>query len=357
MKLTKKIYLLGISIFAVMIIFSGCGEKDYSDCFQMGDIKPMEDDTENKLQVEYSVTNNKAGDNKVFSVTINDKTEKYSVAEGSTKSGQAIIDIGKPDTFNLNYDVKFSVLKNNKEIWSKESSIKYDVSKLFIHKAEVEYNGETAEIELKDYQYNIIDLTTLFNSFNPNEAHKVDVENKNRDLVGISSSKNPKDCFFTPTIGKYLMLGTYGSEEVSDTYHFSDNLKITVNDAILAESVDWEKNMEFVDDSHYTTSSVYGVTVTTYEMDVVVTNPSDETVYGTVTKFYVNDTAVSDEYLVGSKHTYIGSGQSEKLYNISSGSVWRPTGETNVKKFGLNIKLEDEDGNILYDGIQWLELK
>ena len=45
------------------------------------------------------------------------------------------------------------------------------------------------------------------------------------------------------------------------------------------------------------------------------------------------------------------------MIQYTSGSVWRSTGETNVKKFGLNIKLEDEDGNILYDGIQWLELK
>lgn len=268
------------------------------------------------------------------------------------------MDIGSIENDVLNYNVEYSVLKNNKEIWSKIEELTYDCSDVFTHKAQVIYNNTSVEITLNDYEYNFFDLTQYFEDFNPEDMHNAEVENSTHDLVGIfESDGEPDGGFFIPAVGKYLILGTRGYEKTNDKYHFSDDLVITIKKATPAASIDWGKQMEFVEDSNYSTSSIYGMSITTFEMDVMITNPSDETVYGSVTKFYVNDKAVDDSYLAACEHRSISPGETDKVYNYSGGSIWATTGETNVKKFGLKVKIEDKDGNILYHDVQWLHLK
>ncbi|WP_352398673.1 hypothetical protein [[Clostridium] aminophilum] len=226
------------------------------------------------------------------------------------------------------------------------------------HKAQVVYNNTSVEITLKDNEYNCFDLTQYFEDFNPEDLHVAEVENSNHDLYGIFESEGEPDSgFFKPSVGKYLILTKPDYEKTNDKYHFSDDLVITIEKATPAASIDWGKHMEFVEDSNYSTMSIYGMLTTVFEMDVMITNPSDETVYGSITKFYVNDKAVDERYLSASEHVSILPGDTGKLYKFSSGVEWETTGETNVKKFGLKVKIEDKNGNILYHDVQWLHLK
>lgn len=350
--------ILGILMFIVGIFATGCGSNtDYSDYFSVSQVNRFDDDKENMIEVEYEINNLGKKDNLIFCVTVDGMTEKYSVSPESKKTDKKIIDIGRPDNFQLSYPVIFEVKKNSDVIWSKEENITYDCSEMFQHKATIKYGDKTAEISLIDYKSNFFDLAELFSDYDANTSHNVEINNAKNDLARIQEREDSVDGSESVATGSILRLATFGKEEINDTYHFSDDLEIVVTNAIPASSVNWAEHMKFSDDSHYSSSSVYGISVTTYEMDVMIDNPSDETVYGSVTKFYVNDKPVSDEYLAASEHRSISSGETDKVYNISGASVWETTGETNIKKFGLKVKLEDSNGKVLYNDIQWLYLK
>lgn len=353
MKKFKKSYLSLLILVLLGTLIVGCGETtDYSNYFSILQISKFDDDKENMLEVEYEVNNLGKKENMVFCVTINGMTEKYSVSSGNKKSDKMIIDVGHPDNYQLTYPVVYEVMKNGDVVWSKEDSISYDCTEMFQHKATIKYGNETAEVDLTDYQSNYYNLADLFTNFDAKSPHKVELNNANKDIARIQEGEESEGKTESVAYGSVLRLATRGDNELNDTYHFSDNLEIIIADAVLASSIKWDDHMEFSDDSNYSSDIV-----STFEMDVIIDNPSDETVYGSVTKFYVNDTEVSDKYLAASENISISSGETDKVYNYSGPYVWMSTGETNIKKFGLKVKLEDSNGEVLYDDIQWLYLK
>ena len=350
----KSWRLIILSTIMVFFLF-GCGKKniDYTDYFEITNIIPIEDRTENTIQVDYSITNDSRNDDLTFIVSIGDITNKYGVASGETKQDAVVINIGKPKEYNLSYNISYEVVKKEKTVWSKEDTITYDCTDMFVHNAVVKYGNETCEIQLKDYETNFYDLTNLFSTFDAAKKHNINLENANYDRAKIQETEDAEEGYQTAATGSVLRLVTAGEKEANDTYHYTDDLVINITDTVLASSVDWNQHMQFLKDSEKNDS--YGFT--TFKMFVKIDNPSDETVLATVTEFYVNDTKVSDEYLVGSDHDFIDGGEEENVYNISSTPVWKSTGETHIEKFGMRIQLEDMNENIIYDDIQWLYLE
>lgn len=355
--------------FALLGLLAGCGgPADYSDCFSIQSIFPTADETENRLEVDYEVSNASRKKGLTFCVTLDGETTEYPLEPGDAEEASMIIDIGRPEAYDLSYPVTYGVKKDDETIWTQEETVSYDCTEMFVHPATITYGDSTVSVELQDYQSNYFDLSALFENFDTAAAHNVRFLNGQiytdahasvgNDLANIVSSEaDTEGGRANAAEGAILQLFTYGSKEANDTYHFSNDLTVQISDAVRAKDVDWGSHMTFSDEANTRSSKVYGMDVTTFEMKVLVENVSDQTIYGKVTKFYVNNSAISDEYLVGSTHDEIKPGETIGVYNISSPPVWTSTGIKNIDKFGLNIQLEDAAGTILYDGIQWLDVK
>lgn len=93
-----------------------------------------------------------------------------------------------------------------------------------------------------------------------------------------------------------------------------------------------------------------------------VENPSDETIYGSITDFYLNDTPIpkdslnvnSDVEIYGGKGIDIRAGETRELWSkitpVIAGSI---VNGADIDKFGMTIVLKDEDGNTLYEDTLW----
>lgn len=356
-----------VALLVMLGVLSGCGSGvDYTDCFSVQSISPGTDLAETLIDVEYKVTNTTQTDGLTFCITVNGSSEECTLDSGSEEAVALSVDIGRPESSNISCAVTYEVKRGDKSIWSQEDTLTYDCSEMFTHPATLSYGDRTVDVELHDYQSNFFDLSDLFEDFDPSVAHSVNFEggsrrsdshaNKDNNLVSIVASDTDDEGRASAASGSLLKLYTYGTQEINDTYRFSDNLKIQITDAVKAADINWDSYMSFSSDAKTRSSTVAGMNVTTFETKVFIENPSDETVYGTVTKFYVNDSALSDNYLIGSSRTPIASGETDSVYNISSPDVWRTTGVSHVTKFGMKIKLETADGAVVYDGIQWLYL-
>ena len=356
----KKIMLL-ILIGNFMIFICACGVNsknvDYTDYFTIHEIYPIENETENMIGIPFEITNLGKNEDLNFRLTIGDEVETYPISPNNSQEGEIIIDIGKPNNYNLTYDITYEVFNNGQSIWTKEDSISYDCSSIFIHTATVTYGDEIKDIKLVDYQSNYFDLSEMFSKFDSKETHNVIIENKLNDIGKIQEDKNSEKCKDSAAIGDVLKLYTYGTKEINDTFHFTDNLIIKIEDAISATSVNWNDHLVFTNEAKQNTSNVVGMMVTTLTFYVNVENPSDEDIYGSITGFYVNDSAISEEYMSSaSEHRLIWANSTNQLNYVSSGAVMRTTGVTDVKRLGVTVVLEDEDGNTLYDDILWLDL-
>lgn len=358
-----------VILLVILGMLSGCGNTaDYTDCFSLESISPGTELAETLIDVKYKVVNTTQTDGLTFCVTVNGSSEECTLNGGNEEIVTLSADIGRPEDFedfNISCAVTYEVKKGTKAIWSQGDTITYDCSEMFTHPATLFYENRKVDIELRDYQSNFFDLSDLFEDFDPSIAHSVNFEggsrsdshaSKDNNLVSIVASNTDDEGKASAASGSILKIYTYGTQKINDTYRFSDNLKVQIADAVKATDVKWDSYMSFSSDAKTQGSTVAGMNVTTFETNVLIENPSDETVYGTVTKFYVNDSAISDDYLIGSDHTAIESGTTGSLYNISSPDVWRTTGVSHVTKFGMKIKLETATGVVVYDGIQWLYL-
>lgn len=354
--------------FALFGLLAGCGgPADYTDCFSIQSISPTADETENRLEVDYEVSNASRKKGLTFCITLDGETTEYPLEPGDAEEASRIIDIGRPEAYDLSYPVTYEVKKDDETIWTQEDTVAYDCTEMFVHPATITYGDSTVSVELQDYQSNYFDLSALFENFDTTAAHNVRFLNgqinsdahasADNDLANIVSSEADTEGRANAAEGSILQLFTYGNKEINDTYHFSNDLTVQISDAVRAKDVDWGSHMTFSDEANTRSSKVYGMDVTTFKMSVLVENVSDQTIYGAVTKFYVNNSAISDEYLVGSTHDEIKPGETVGVSNISSPPVWTSTGIKDIKKFGLNVRLEDAAGTILYDGIQWLDVE
>lgn len=372
----RRVYI--ILILAVIFIFSACSQEsnssesktsqddtitennvtesvsesiDYTEWFELGEIKPVESETESLIEINYSIHNKGKENDKQFAISINGKTEKTAIEPGSSKSNSMSVDLSVPETYNLDIDIKYSVIKDDVEIWESSVKVPYDCTDMFVHKAYVSYKGEKKEIELKDFTENSIELKDIFKAFDGGKKHIVKVNSGENVRAGIGKN-NSNVSFSSAKEGSCLVVKTSENK-----YHFKGNIQIEINDIVTADSVDWGKQMSFRDSANYSSAYISGVTVTLLEFAIDIKNPSDEDVYGTITKFYVNDKALDDHYLSATGKTSIWARDKNSLQSYSGPNIWNTTGEKNIKKFGMKIKIEDTNGKVLYDDIQWIVLK
>lgn len=328
-------------------------EIDYSGAFSVTQILPVMGETDNEIQIDYKIKNVGKRDDLRFCLTVNGETIEKQLKIGGEEASSFLIDIGKPTAYNLSYPAKYEVKYQDESLWSKEEAIQYDCSELFHHNATIRYNEESASVKLADYQTNSFSLSELFSSFDENIPHNVNMNTNSKDRGKIGSADPSAECKAVAASGNTLHVFTYGKMERNDTYRFSDDLEIIITDTVTAASVNWEENMVFLDEAD--TKTLYGIT--TVQMKVKINNISDEDILGTLVDFYVNDKKIAKDYLVGSDRDRIYAGGTGNVSSFTSANVWLSTGVKTVKKFGMHIKLEDKQGNILYDGIQWLDLK
>lgn len=353
-----KIKVMLICLFCVSVFcgVSSCSSRnvDYTDYFSIQDITQSETE-DNTIELHCEVSNFGKRDDLVFCVSAGGNEEKLSVNAGETSTQTLAINIGRPEDYHLTYDVTFTVRDNGETVWTKTDSVEYDCKEMFVHPAKIQYGDNEVEVELTDYRSNYFDLAQLFPGFDKAAVHKVTLKGASNDIAKIQESET-SDSGTDIAPGGVLKLLTFSMNEPNDTYHFTDNLQIVIKDAVTAFSVDWEQHLEFTDEADYQTNRVAGMTTTTFKMIINVDNPSDEDVYASIVKFYVNDTAIDNEYLVGSNHDRIDARSSGEAYSITSAPVWESTGEGHINRFGMELVLEDGNGNVLYDDVQWLEL-
>lgn len=356
----KIILLMLIGIFMIFICACESSSKDidYTNYFVIQKICPIENETENMIKIPFEIINLGKKEDLNFRLTIGDEIRTYSVSPNTSQKDEIVVDIGKPDNYNLKYDIVYEVFDNSQLIWTKEDNITYDCSSMFIHMATIIYEDETKDIELVDYQSNYFDLSEMFSEFDTKEAHNVIVENGLNDFGKIQEDRNSKKGKDSAAIGNVLRVSTYGAKEINDTYHFADNLIIIIEDAIAAMSVNWNDYLVFTNEAKHSTSNVAGMSVSTLTFYVNIENPSNEDIYGSITGFYVNDVAIAEEYMSSaSERSLIWANSADKLHYVSSGAVMRTTGVTDIEQLGAKVMLEDEEGNILYDDILWLYLE
>lgn len=364
---SATVWIFGL-LLAMFGMLSGCiNATDYTDCFSVQSISPGTDLAETLIEVKYKVRNTTKIDGLTFCVTVDDSSEECTLDHGNETSVTLLVDIGCPEDFNVSCMATYEVKKEEKSMYLQEDTITYDCSEMFVHPATITYGDSTVDIELHDYQSNFFDLSELFEDFDSAVAHNVNFDDgkkysdayvsKAENIAYIVSDDTDERGRASAANGSILKLCTLGTQEINDTYRFADNLEVQIDDAVRAADINWDEYMSFTDEAQTNSSTVAGMYVTTIKTNVLVENPSDETVYGTVTGFFVNDSAISDDYLVGSSRTMLESGETGSVYCITSESVWKTTDESHIKKFGMKIKLEDDAGTVLYDGIQWLYLE
>lgn len=220
-----------------------------------------------------------------------------------------------------------------------------------IHNATIVYKDTSVDIELTDFQSNYYNLAELFPDFDANGIHSVVLEGSEHDFAKIQINESANDGSDTAASGSILRLATYGVQEVNDTHPFSDNLIIHVEDAISATSINWAKYVEFSQEATTEIEPISNVEIMTLYVDIE--NPCDEKISAETVKFYVNDTAVSDEYFVGNSIS-LDRMSREKIWTKTSGAAMLTTGVTNIDKLGIEVVLKDSNNNILYDDVQWL---
>ena len=354
----KRMVMFGSIVAMVLAGVVGCGGvSDYTEYFSVTNVAPYEDAKENLLQIDYVVSNQGKNDNLSFAVTIDGQKGEYGVAAGSSKSDSAIIDIGKPEEYQISYDVLYEVSKNGKVVWSKEDEISYDCTEMFVHPATIYYGEESKEVELVDYQSNYFDLEELFSGYDVNQTHSVKLENAGADRAYIQTTETAEGGKSTLANGSVLHLFTFGNEEINDTSHYSDGLEIYVKEAVPASSVNWSDYMEFIKEAKTSTSTVGGMNVTTMQLYVEIENPSDEDVSATVTEFYVNDTAMSPYSLVGSTNSSIYAGETDQVYTITSAPVIQQAGIRSMDKMGMEVELKDSSDHVVFKDVVWLYLE
>lgn len=357
MKKLKKVLLAGV--FSVMIggILTGCN-VDYTGSFAIKDVTAEITETENKISVNYEFTNPGKGDGVTFHVMVDDEQNTHTAGKDEKVSSGIVLDIGKPENYNLEYPVKFEVMKDGKTLWSTEEIVSYDCADLFHHEATIRYGSEEKVVELTDYESNFFNLEEMFSSFDGDKVHNVKIlEKGDHDRVYLRPDENGSVKGTDGIPGAILHAFTYGKEEICDTYRYSDGLVFEITDAVSAKDVNWEEHITFLDTADVKTSNVLGMSVSTVKLQLEVKNESDEIIYGTITGLYVNDVRVDDYYLVGSDHSSIYPHEKREIYNVSSGSVWATTGVKNAYKLGLELKLENENDEVVHSSIYWLNLK
>lgn len=346
-----------IGILAIMLIclFAGCGKKDYSECFVVKSIEPTDKYDENVLEIVYEITNPSKKNTMNFSVTIDEETKSCKLKPGATKERTILVDIGRPDDYNLVIKPTYDVEKDGETIYSEEKSVDYDCTSMFNHTITVQYNKEKAEIKVKDYQHNYFELDKLFKNFDSKKAHSVKYVECTNEIVKILEKKDDNDDGkFEVATGNILRVVTFGNEKAGDTYRFKDGLVIDVTDSRTAASVDWEKQMDIYGGEDL--DFIVGLNASSIEFEVHIDNVSEEDVYGSIVQFYVNDTPARE--LFASKKELIFSGNVSKLtYSTSSSYIREAIGDAKIKKFGLKIKLFDENDNVVYEGIKWKTLE
>ena len=352
----------------LIAFLGGCGgaKTDYTDYFSVDSISPVNNETENMLEIDYTVSNLGEENDLVFCVTIDGNTEKYPLNPSDEETDKIVVDIGRPDNYTISYPITYEVKKDDDVIWSKDDSVTYDCTDMFVHHATIIYGEEKQDVKLIDYQSNFFNLSDIFSDFDSSNAHNVIFEGQettvsthadvDNNLACIVRNEDDKKGLASAADGTLLRIYTYGKKEINDTFHFSNDLVIKITDALKASDVNWKKHMTFSDSAKYNEVYVDGMQITTYRMEVTVKNPSDEDIYGTVKQFFVNDVAVDDKYLAASDRLLIKAKDTGTLYNVSGASVWKTTGVSSINKFGLKVKLKDKNGNVLYNGIQWLNL-
>lgn len=343
----------------MIICLSGCGDSaDYTDYFAVEPAEIVVSEEANEIFIHYSISNISKKDNLSFAITIGETTENYIVSADEMVSGNITIDVGRLTDYQYTYEIGYAVSKNDKVIWEKTESASCDCRPLFVHPAQITYNGETVDVELIDYQINYFDLSELFGSFDDSSLHVVSLKNEQHDIAKLNTSTDSEGSA-TANEGKILSVVTYGQSEACDTYHYTDDLEISISDGIKAADVDWADNMVFRGDADTKESSVYGMSVTTFTMYIDIENPSDERIYAYVKDFYVNTKAISREYLVGDTSEYpqrIDAHEADSIYTVTSASVWTSTGVRNVEKFGMDVVILNQNKEEIYNGIVWLDL-
>lgn len=359
MKNIRSIPLLLLSLL-ILVGLSGCG-TDYTNCFSFEPAEVVTDLRANEIAINYTISNVEEDDDLTFIVTVGEESQAWGVSAGETVSDCITIDVGRlTDDYQYKYEIKCEVLRDSdgKELWTKTISESCDCRTIFIHPAEITYKGETVAVELVDYQINYFDLTTLFSAFDDSKVHAVNLENWNNDMAKIQASTESEDGNAVNE-GGILRVITAGQNEVCDTYHYTNDLKIIISDGVRASDVDWASNMEFRRDANYRESMFNGNRFLTWTMYVDIKNPSDETVSAYVSNFYVNDTPISEAYLVGTledSEIKIKAHETDSVYTVTSGSVWVSTGVENVKKFGMEVVILNQDGETVYTGTSWIDL-
>ena len=192
----KRIMLLLMGVFMSIALLGGCGKEitDYTDYFSIKSISPMNNDTENMLEIDYTVSNLGKKDDLVFCVTLDGNTEKYSVNPNDEKTDKKVVDIGRPDNYTISYPITYEVKKNGDVVWSKEDSITYDCTNMFVHHATIIYGEEKQDVELIDYQSNFFDLSDIFPNFNSSNAHNVIFEGQETLISAHASIDNNLAC-------------------------------------------------------------------------------------------------------------------------------------------------------------------
>lgn len=293
---SATVWIFGL-LLAMFGMLSGCiNATDYTDCFSVQSISPGTDLAETLIEVKYKVRNTTKIDGLTFCVTVDDSSEECTLDHGNETSVTLLVDIGCPEDFNVSCMATYEVKKEEKSMYLQEDTITYDCSEMFVHPATITYGDSTVDIELHDYQSNFFDLSELFEDFDSAVAHNVNFDDgkkysdayvsKAENIAYIVSDDTDERGRASAANGSILKLCTLGTQEINDTYRFADNLEVQIDDAVRAADINWDEYMSFTDEAQTNSSTVAGMYVTTIKTNVLVENPSDETVYGTVTGFF-----------------------------------------------------------------------
>lgn len=370
-----KIMGLAATVALLVGLLIGCsGTTDYTDYFCIQSIAPVDDQAQSQIEVTYSIENLGKKDNLVFSVTINGESKPYSVMPGEVLEDSMIIDIGRPDSYQLEYPVQYEVKRNEKSLWTKDDTISYDCTGMFFHQAIINYGSESVPITITDFQVNYFDLTELFPNFDSSVPHNTNITDDGDSdasiYAEIQENRDEDNGSYRAATGGILRLANYGTEKACDTYHFPDGIVIDITDSVSASSVNWADYVTFSDEVDVSNNFAYmaidlginpsAISIMTFY--AYVENPSDETIYGSITDFYLNDTPIpkdslnvnSDVEIYGGKGIDIRAGETRELWSkitpVIAGSI---VNGADIDKFGMTIVLKDEDGNTLYEDTLW----
>ena len=218
------------------------------------------------------------------------------------------------------------------------------------HKGTVTYNGETKEVEVIDHQINYFNLLELFPDFNSNALHNL----KCKGTLGtIRETENAysKGNNLNNLSGDILYIYSSGAKEITE-HKIADDFSINITEYISADSVNWDEHIKMLETADK--SEVLGIELLTFNAEV--DNISDEDLTGKITNVYVNDKPIASNFILDSTYTVWSKDKSNVKYPASQQAL-ASAKQKNVYKIGLEVQLEDEEGNQVCKNTVWLNLK